>query len=89
MPSDPPAASPDTTLTRRWRSSPAAPPLRGFFDVFAWQEPGQVRSAEAKAGPDRIKPTQLRFAELALRLHRLQQFTIIEVAGPSLQVRLP
>ena len=46
--------------------------LGGFFDVFAWREPGQVRFAEAKVGPDRIKPTQLRFVELALRFHRLQ-----------------
>jgi hypothetical protein len=63
--------------------------LGGFFDVFAWREPGEIRFAEAKVGPDRIKPTQLRFVELALRFHRLEQFTIIEVAGPSLQVRLP
>ena len=63
--------------------------LGGFFDVFAWQEPGEVRFYEAKASPDRIKPAQLRFAELALRLHRLEEFTIIEVAGPSLRVRLP
>jgi hypothetical protein len=59
--------------------------LGGFFDVFAWREPGQVRFAEAKAGPDRIKPTQLKFAELALRFHHLQEFMIIEVAGPSLR----
>jgi hypothetical protein len=57
--------------------------LGGFFDVFAWREPSQVRFCEAKVGPDRIKPTQLRFVELALRFHRLEQFTIIEVAGPS------
>jgi len=30
--------------------------LGGFFDVFAWREPGQVRLAEAKVGPDRIRP---------------------------------
>ena len=45
----------------------------------------QVRFAEAKVGPDRINPTQLRFVDLALRFHRLEQFTIIEVAGPSLR----
>ena len=56
-------------------------------DVFAWREPGQVRFREAKVGPDRVKPTQLRFVELALRFHRLEEFTIIEVAGPSLRVR--
>ena len=44
--------------------------LGGFFDVFAWREPGEVRFCEAKVGPDRIKPTQLRFIELALRFHR-------------------
>jgi hypothetical protein len=43
--------------------------LGGFFDVFAGREPGQVRFYEAKVGPDRIKPTQLRFIELALRFH--------------------
>ena len=59
--------------------------LGGFFDVFAWREPGEVRFCEAKVGPDRIKPTQLRFVELALRFHRLEEFTIIEVAGPSLR----
>ena len=59
--------------------------LGGFFDVFAWREPGEVRFYEAKVGPDRIKPTQLRFAELALRFHRSERFMIIEVAGPSLR----
>jgi hypothetical protein len=59
--------------------------LGGFFDVFAWREPGAVRFYEAKVGPDRIKPTQLRFAELALRFHRSERFMIIEVAGPSLR----
>jgi hypothetical protein len=49
--------------------------LGGFFDVFAWREPGEVRFCEAKVGPDRVKPTQLRFVELALRFHRLEEFT--------------
>ncbi len=31
-----------------------------------------------------MKPTQLRFVEVALRFHRPQEFMIIEVAGPSL-----
>ncbi len=44
--------------------------LGGFFDVFAWREPGQVRFCEAKVGPDRIKATQIRFLEVALRFHR-------------------
>ena len=56
--------------------------LSGFFDVFAWREPGQVGFYEAKVGPDRIKPTQLRFVEVALRMHRLEDFLIVEVAGP-------
>jgi hypothetical protein len=59
--------------------------LGGFFDVFAWREPGQVRFCEAKVGPDRIKPTQLRFVEVALGFHRLEDFMIIVVAGPSLR----
>ena len=59
--------------------------LGGFLDVFAWREPGQVRFCEAKVGPDRIKPTQIRFLEVALRFHRPADFMIIEVAGPSLR----
>ena len=39
--------------------------LNGFFDVFAWRKPGQVGFYEAKVGRDRIKPSQLRFAEVA------------------------
>ena len=57
--------------------------LAGFFDVFAWREPGQVGFYEAKVGPDRIKPTQLRFLEVALRLRGLEDFTIVEVAGTA------
>jgi hypothetical protein len=57
--------------------------LSGFFDVFAWREPGQVGFYEAKVGPDRINPTQLRFVEVALRFHHLEEFMIVEVAGPS------
>jgi hypothetical protein len=59
--------------------------LGGFFDVFAWREPGQVRFYEAKVGPDRIKPTQIRFLEVALRFHSPAHFMIIEVAGPSMR----
>jgi hypothetical protein len=59
--------------------------LGGFFDVFAWLEPGQVRFCEAKVGPDRIKTTQIRFLEVALRFHRPADFMIIQVAGPSLR----
>ena len=57
--------------------------LSGFFDVFAWREPGRVAFFEAKVGPDRIKPTQLRFVEIALRFHRLDDFMIVEIPGPS------
>ena len=63
--------------------------LSGFFDVFAWRAPSEVRFAEAKAGSDRIKPAQLRFVELALRFHRPEQFVITEVAGLSPCMRLP
>ncbi len=57
--------------------------LSGFFDVFAWREPGQAGFFEAKVGPGRIKPTQLRFAEIALRLRPLEEFMIVEIAVPS------
>jgi hypothetical protein len=57
--------------------------LSGFFDVFAWREPGQAGFVEAKVGPDRIKATQLRFMEIALHFHRLDDFMIVEVAGTS------
>jgi hypothetical protein len=57
--------------------------LSGFFDVFAWREPGRAAFFEVKVGPDRIKPAQRRFAEIALRLRRLEDFMIVEVAGPS------
>jgi hypothetical protein len=59
--------------------------LSGFFDVFAWREPGRAAFVEAKVGPDRIKPTQLRFAEIALRFRPLEEFMIVEIAGPSPQ----
>ena len=57
--------------------------LSGFFDVFAWREPGRVSFAEAKVGPDRIKPTQLRFTEIALRFRSLEEFMIVEIPGAS------
>jgi hypothetical protein len=57
--------------------------LSGFFDVFAWREPGRAGFFEAKVGPDRIKPTQLRFTEIALRFRSLEEFMIVEIAGPS------
>lgn len=55
--------------------------LSGFFDVFAWREPGQAFFVEAKVGPDRIKATQLRFTEIALRSRDLEEFMIVEIPG--------
>ena len=49
--------------------------------MFAWREPGQAFFAEAKVGPDRIKATQLRFMEIALHFHRLDDFMIVEIPG--------
>jgi len=57
--------------------------LSGFFDVFAWREPGQAAFVEAKVGPDRIKPTQLRFVEIALRFRGLEDFMIVEIPAVS------
>jgi hypothetical protein len=57
--------------------------LGGFFDVFAWREPGEVRFCEVKAGRDRVTPSQRRFVEVALAFRSLEEFTIIEVGGPS------
>lgn len=59
--------------------------LSGFFDVFAWREPGRAGFFEAKVGPDRIKLTQLTFVETALRFHSLDSFMIVEIDGLSSQ----
>jgi len=53
--------------------------LDGFFDVFAWREPGQVRFAEVKTTGDNIRPSQRRFLATALQYHDPSQFAIIEV----------
>ena len=54
--------------------------LGGFFDVFAWREPGEVRFDEAKTSGDSPRPNQRKFVKLALDLHhRLDQFTIIKI----------
>jgi hypothetical protein len=53
--------------------------LSGFFDVFAWRTPGEVRFVEIKVAEDKIRPTQRRFVETALRFHDQKQFMIIEV----------
>jgi len=51
--------------------------------------PAKSDSPRRRSVPIGSSPTQLRFVELALRFHRLEDFTIIEVTGPSLRVRLP
>ena len=53
--------------------------LSGFFDVFAWRPPGEVRFLEVKVAKDKIRPTQRRFVERALRFHDQKQFMIVEV----------
>ena len=54
--------------------------LDGFFDVFAWRDPGEVRFDEAKTSGDSPRGSQRKFVKLALDLgHRLEQFTIIKV----------
>jgi hypothetical protein len=59
----------------------------GFFDVFAWREPGEVRFYEVKVGKDDINRNQRRFVERALGLHhRLEEFTIIEVPESTARV---
>ncbi len=56
--------------------------LDGFFDVFAWRHPGEVRFDEVKTSGDSPRQSQRKFVKLALDLgHRLEQFTIIKVPG--------
>jgi hypothetical protein len=55
--------------------------LGGFFDVFAWREPGEVRFIEIKVGKDQIRLTQRRFVERALHFHDPKQFMIVEIPG--------
>jgi len=58
--------------------------LGGFFDVFVWREPGEVRFYEVKVGDDEINLNQCKFVERALGLgHRLEEFMIIEVREPT------
>jgi hypothetical protein len=63
-------------------------PFGGFFDVFVWREPGEVRFYEVKVGrKDDINLNQCKFVERALGLdHRLEEFTIIEVLKPTARV---
>jgi len=55
--------------------------LGGFFDVFVWREPGEVRFLEIKVARDSIRPTQRRFVERALHFHKPEQFMIVEIPG--------
>jgi hypothetical protein len=55
--------------------------LSGFFDVFAWREPDEIRFIEIKVARDRIQLTQRRFVERALQFHEAKQFMIVEVPG--------
>jgi hypothetical protein len=58
--------------------------LGGFFDVFVWRVPGEVRFYEVKVGDDDINLNQCKFVERALDLgHRLEEFMIIEVLEPT------
>jgi hypothetical protein len=62
-------------------------PFSGFFDVFVWREPGEVRFYEVKVGKDDINVNQRTFVERALSLgHRLEKFMIIEVLEPAVRV---
>ena len=63
-------------------------PFGGFFDVFVWREPGEVRFYEVKVGKeDDINLNQRKFVERALGLdHRLEEFAIIEVLKPAARV---
>jgi hypothetical protein len=55
--------------------------LGGFFDVFAWRPPGEVRFDEVKVRPNRIGTSQCKFLKTALRFHPAEQFSLIEVEG--------
>jgi hypothetical protein len=62
-------------------------PFGGFFDVFVWRDPGEVRFYEVKVGEDDINLSQCKFVERALGLgHRLEEFTVIEVPEPPARV---
>ena len=55
--------------------------LGGFFDVFAWRHPGEVRFDEVKVRPNRIGTSQCKFLETALRFHPVEQLSLVEVGG--------
>lgn len=57
--------------------------LSGFFDVFAWRAPDEVRFVEIKVAKDGIRPTQRKFLERALRFHDPDRFMIVEIPGGS------
>jgi hypothetical protein len=63
-------------------------PFGGYWDVFVWREPDEVRFYEVKVGKkDKVNPNQHKFLERALGLdHRLEEFMIIEVPKPQARV---
>jgi len=66
--------------------------LVGFFDVFAWREPGEVLFCEVKVGRDRIHANQRSFLANALSLRPPGEFMILEMPQPARRipaVRLP
>ena len=59
--------------------------LGGFFDVFAWRDPDQIRFLEAKNAGDRVTPSQCRFLATALQFHEQSQFRVIEIRPQNLE----
>ena len=55
--------------------------LGGFFDVFAWRQPGEIRFDEVKVRPNRIGLSQRKFLKTALRFHPMGQFSLVEIEG--------
>ena len=47
--------------------------LGGFFDVFAWRHPDEVRFDDVKVRPNRLGDSQCRFLQTALSYHPLEQ----------------
>ena len=43
--------------------------LGGFFDVFAWRQPGEIRFDEVKVRPNRIGLSQRKFLKTVLRFY--------------------
>jgi hypothetical protein len=55
--------------------------LGGFFNVFAWRAPDDIRFIEVEMGSDPVQAAQRAFLQMALRYHRPEQFMIVEVAS--------